>query len=903
MAQTLTLAPAGLWTDPNPLSAAPQGALSVADNIVISRPGVVEARPGLPQLELTAAGASAENVIHIAPYDSDLIVFTLDSLGAGHVYAYSAAAEIVMGGPFAEADWSFTAGQVHTAILAGNLYFTSTQGVFRITSAADTTAYRAGIARPPQVIPDLETVGGINEPHTEDTAWAYRVCETATAGRLTIRSAPSARTVARSYTGDSPSWVENTFPRTPGNVTEIYRSPITAAFEDTPGDEMSMIGTAAASAAEFNDDASTTGIRGASLYTNATQGGALLENGITPICRDIATYREMMFFAGAARAPSMTFEVLAYGPDWRGSNQTYSDRLTYLIVTGGGVTVTSGSDTITGIGATEIAKLRVGMRVCDTAGTPDGNVADAQFSASTYITTIGATSITLDKVAIGNGTDFIAMDWIEVAVADAGGTQTSRVFISVGTTGSYTVQAGESLNSASSDMGGPQLIASTLSALFTAPLVTVSAFGDGVTGPWTFLVEAFAHDVTGITVKISNPGATPNRIDQTTGKSVERSGNVATLAWSKPGEPEHAPPPYSAVIGDADKAIIRIVPARDSLFVFKEDGTWRVSGYSPDTLQIDEVDRTLLISRFGRRDAACEWDGGVAIATTRGLVLVTDGGIREIGAPIHTEIAAQIPLYVAPWPDRQCILFGFPAPSANTYPIYVWWARTGAWTRWVHRRPISAATVLSGNLYLGLNLAGVPGETATYLLYNDNSGHDALTKSVTITAVNGLTISAAHGGFAQVGDIVTQSAVDYVIRTVPTTGTFTVASSGLVTGAATIASANIKCEVGLVAHDAENPGQQKLWREATLVFGEAPVASTNCALDYTTDRCTTEQSEYFAIAGASAPTTLRTRIPRNVRRGARLYPTLRIYPVAPGFEFHGMSIVANPVDTRFRNAS
>jgi hypothetical protein len=913
MAQQLTIAPAGLFTDPNPLSAAPDGAMAEALNVVIARPGVVEPRPGLQAQSSFTSIANDEDIIRMVPFEGDILVLTKDvSDGTGHAYWYSANDDMVQAGSFmgATSAWTFTVGQAHAAAMGGNLYITSSEGVFRCTAPGDDNAYRAGIPRPPPTIVDLETTGGINYPFAAETSWAYRICETLTAGRLTVRSAPSSRVLERSYTGTAASYVEHTFARTPGNVSEFYRSEIASAWDGSPSDELSMIGTAAASSSEFNDDASTTGIRGASLYTNATQQGALLENGLTPLCRDVASFREMPFFAGATRAPTMTFDVLAFGFDWRGLNDSYSDRLTYLACSGGGVTVTLGSPTITGLTAAQVAKLRVGMRVCDTAGIPDGGVADAQFPVSTYITVVGATSITLNNNALANGTDFIAMDWMEIAVTDAGGTQTERVFFSNLSSGTYTIQSREAIPLAGTDVGGPQLLAAKFSSLFTDPLVTMSAFGDGIVSPWTFLIESFAYDVTSITVKISNEGATPERIDRTTGKTATASGSAATLAWGKPGEPEHVPPGYFTEIGAADKAILRVLPTRDSLLVFKEDGTWRVSGYSPDSLQVDELDRTM---RLVHPDAACEWDGQVAAWTNKGVMLVSDGGAQEISLPIANLIEAAGDIhagnaakgvFLCGWLDKGLLLLGIPSSTSTGYAeyVYCWSQRTGAWTRWSHASRITTACSVGKDLYFGTRAADASSDAVVLKAVAES--YDVST-AVTVSAVSGtgITISGGSGWTPAVGDILRQSSVDYAVTAITSATVFTVHTTG-VTAAAAAALTRTAMQVEWTVRDGQNAGAAKHFREATLVLGSASglVANDN---SYTTDRSQTASTSTSALTytTSDAPTTIRTRIPRESRRCGRLEHAMTMKGAKPGWQLHGASYVFEPKSTRFPNAS
>jgi hypothetical protein len=913
MAQTLTVAPAGLFTDPNPLSAAPDGAMTEALNVVIARPGVVEPRPGLQAQSTFTAIAVDEDIIRMIPFEDDILVLTKDvSDSTGHAYWYTANDDMVQAGTFmgASSAWTFTIGEAQAATLGGNLYITSGEGVFRCTAPGDDNAYRAGIPRPPQTMLDKETTGWVNYPHVANTAWSNRICETATAGRLTIRSAPSARILGISYTGSSDAAIEHTFARTPSNISEFYESAATAAYTDQPSDEMTLIGTAAASATEFNDDASD--VRGASLYTNATQEGALLENGMPPICKDVASFRDMLFFAGATRAPVLTFEVLGLGSDWRGGGGSQgSERLVGLYPSG---TVTLGSPTITGISAGSIAGMRVGMRIVSNVSTDAGS-ADAVFPDDTYITAVGATDITINNNALANDTVFGALDWIEIAVTDVGGTQTERIFLGGSVppdSATHYVDATEFRLGTGNSTRGAQTIAHKFSRLFTDPLVTVSAFGDGSTTPWTFIVESFAYDVTSITVKISNSGATPDRIDRTTGKTATASGSVATLMWSKPGEPEHVPSgaSYSKEIGAADKAIERIIPTRDALIVFKEDGVWRVSGYSPDTLQIDELDRTM---RLVHPDAACEWNGRVAAWTNKGVMLVSDGGAEEISRPIANLIEAAGEthagngakgVFLAGWLDKEMLLLGIPSSTSTGYAeyIYCWSQRTGAWTRWSHASRITTACAVGKDLYFGTRAADSSSDAVVLKAVAES--YDVST-AVTVSSVSSttVTISGGSGWTPAVGDILRQSSVDYAVTAITSSTVFTVHTTG-VTAAAATGLTRTAMQVEWTVRDGENPGAQKHFREVTFVLGSASglVANDN---SFTSDRSQTAgtSSSSLTYTTSDVPTTIRTRIPREARRCGRLEHALTLKGAKPGWQLHGASYVFEPLSTRFRDAS
>lgn len=906
MAQDIVINPAGLWRDPNPLSQVPPGALAVASNVWIRRPGIIEPRPGFPAEAVSAAGSESETVVHLCEYDDDVFVFTVDASNNGHVYTRNAENEITRAGVFGTAAWSFSPGRVRTAIAEGNLYIACDQGVYRVTSAAATTAVRAGIPRPPPSKVTKNTLA-VNEPFVADTATAYRLAETVKAGRLTVTSAPSSRIVERAPEGIGAFAQDHTFARAPANTTEVYRSPTASGRASAPTDELTMVVTAAAAASSVTDDAATTGLRGGPLYTNATERGAKLENGMPPFCRDIATFGDMLFFAAAETAPSLKFEVLAYGPDWRGGNQSYVDRLSYLVCTGGGVTVTSGSPTITGLSPTQTALLRAGMRVCDTAGTPDGNVADAQFSAGTYIQSVGATSITLNQNAIGNGTDFVAMDWVEIEVVDSAfGTTTRRVFIGQSSTGNYTVQAAEFINTGGANMGGPQLMAHAFSKLFdgaAAPLLTVSARGDGVLTPWQFTIEAFAYDVESVTVRVSNPGATPERIDRTTGKTGTRGGAPNRLAFAKPEEPEHVPPGFALAVGEAESAIFRIIPTRDALYVFKEDGVFRVVGDAPETLRVDEYDRTL---RLVHPDAACEWDGAAVAWTTRGVMLLSDGGQQNLSIPIQSDVdamagavsASSFGQFLAAWYGREALILR----STESTDAYVFSMRSRTWSTWTFYYGVTAASGAGERLRLGS--ARFANAAATYVLEDDAETHDAADLYTDVHSVPSATsvriVASTTQWIPKIGDTLTKGAYTGTVTSDPVAEdvsgtpvyTFSVAdTTGLTTGAGTGTTSAVSASIEITERASGAPAMRKTYRWLTLLLNQ-PTEVEAVSVSHSSDRVTTSASE--AVDAADFRGTKRVRIPRNFRKCQRITSALDVRTATPDWELLGLVYTFEP---------
>lgn len=900
MAEQLHINAIGLVTDPNPLML-PPGALTLATNVVIKRPGVIEPRPGF----IAKTGLSLPTdttVVGAFAFDDDVILVLEDASGDRSVYVLSDSHEITQTGDLAGSTWGSSAdAPIRAAEIRGNLYLTSAAGAMRITAASDTTAERAGLMRPGQPRQSTSTSEGVTKPLGADESVAYRICRAKAAGDVELRSPPSARVLERSYTGSSDKSVSLTFADTSDDaVTEVYRSTaFTEAYEDEPTDEMAMVGSAAASATSFRDDVAPLGLRGAALYTNDTQGGALLENGITPFCDDVATYAGMMFFGAATWAPALTFEIIAF----RGGT-TGTSSASELTVVQALCTTTLGSTTVEGL-EDVVDRLRPGMRFHDAGEDPNGT--DDYFSAETYIVSVGTDSIVIDRPALKDGgVQAEACDWVELEV----GATTERVFMRDGTDGTNQTDVrpfGGSPPGVTTSVRGAQDLAYQLTSLFADDHVVVSAFGDGVTVPWTFIVESYAHSVESVTVRTSNPGATTDRIDSTTGKTATRLGSKATLAWSKPGEPEHVPPGYQVEIGATDKAIQRIVPTRDSLFVFKEDGVWRVSGFGPDSLQVSEFDRTVTLIN---PEACCAWAGGVAAWANKGVLLITEGGYQEIGAPIANELTdlegevtpAFKGCFLAGWTMRDLLIFGVPTSSGTgTDRVYAWCSRTNAWARWEHGADISSALAVDDELYFGC--AAASGSSPDVLEVNDN-GPDA-SYAVTVSAADGtaITIDSGSDWTPSIGDVLVSSETAYSVVEVASETAFTVDRAGVETGATT-AETGFSCGVTWAVAGAQNPGAQHLWREAALLFGSAQGMDV-MLWAFSTDRQQIPSTFTQRIGGYDTNAKAiraRSKVPRSARRGNRLYPTATIRHARQAWSIEALSIVHEPIDTRFAGA-
>lgn len=107
------------------------------------------------------------------------------------------------------------------------------------------------------------------------------------------------------------------------------------------------------------------------------------------------------------------------------------------------------------------------------------------------------------------------------------------------------------------------------------------------------------------------------------------------LAVSKLGEPEAVPIVNQVTVGSRNKAILRVVPLRDSLIVFKEDGVFKLNGQSPDTMVATILDNTVLIAAS---DSAVLINNQAYALTNQGVVSASDNAVEIISRRIENVI-------------------------------------------------------------------------------------------------------------------------------------------------------------------------------------------------------------------------------------------------------------------------
>jgi len=135
------------------------------------------------------------------------------------------------------------------------------------------------------------------------------------------------------------------------------------------------------------------------------------------------------------------------------------------------------------------------------------------------------------------------------------------------------------------------------------------------------------------------------------------------IYYSKYLQPEAVPLVNTIDVGAKDKAILRIFPLRDSLFVYKEDGLFRISGEtSPFNLSLFDSSCILLAP-----DSLDVSNNLIYGWTTQGIYSTSESGVTNISRAIDIDI---LKLATAQYVNFKSATWGIGYESDNSYTVY-----------------------------------------------------------------------------------------------------------------------------------------------------------------------------------------------------------------------------------------
>ena len=215
-------------------------------------------------------------------------------------------------------------------------------------------------------------------------------------------------------------------------------------------------------------------------------------------------------------------------------------------------------------------------------------------------------------------------------------------------------------------------------------------------------------------------------------------------------------------IGASDKEILRIFPLRDSLFVFKEDGLYRISG---------EVE-PFVVSLF---DSSCVLiaPDSVSVAnniiygwTTKGISNITEAGVTEVSRPIDTVV---LKLASTSYTNFKTATWGLGYDSDNSYTVYTcanvddtlatvafrFSNLTNTWTNIRRSQTCGVIKASDDRIYSGSGISNIIDQERKNFNRTDYADRDF---KITLNNgfLNGDIIKVSNATEIKVGDVITQ---------------------------------------------------------------------------------------------------------------------------------------------------
>lgn len=863
--QPAILSPKGLYTQPNRLLNVPDGALCQADNIVIAKDGTAEPRRGFETYG-TGIGGSTDRVTRLTIFRNEALAVSSNE----QMFRYFAGS--TYSGTFAAPPQDNAAIRFTEA--SQNLYWTTSTGVY-VLDAIDGTPRLAGMPR----APDIQATFNLGSPPAtwmpNDTSVAYRALWAfKDANKNLTLGFPAQRFTVTNDTGTTgaPTVLVSIPDGLPTDAfLQVYRSPATVNAEIEPSDEMGLVYEAALPAS-LSVSAAPFHYSSVSLKTTVTLGAhSFTENQIIRVTGVPTNFEEGRYEIIDVTGTTITY---AGGSSIAGTHSGTADTtiqpldvafydITPDALRGAALYANPNQETI----------LQANDRppICRDI---------AYFKNSTWFAnTVGKHRLTLTLVGTDAPSGVQPGDTLTIAgvVYTAGtsedtfGGNTFKVF-TAGTPSENVADTAASLcRVINQSFDNSRIYAYVVSGPDDAP--GIMELEERGIGGLAFTVEASA-----------NPNAYSPILASGAPVSSDNAAAKNRLFYSKALQPEAVPLTNSFDIGRADKEILRAVPLRDSMFVFKEDGVWRVTGDGPETFTVTAFDPTIILVA---PETAAPLANAVFCLTNQGVMAVSDTGGTVLSRPIEDQLLGL---------ERAALLAGAFGVGYETERTYLLWTVeqvndsfptqafsynlfTKAWCRW--DRPQLCAAIANttdpethNRLFVASTTDNVVSRERKDYADTDYSDEDY---NVTIVSSTGTAVTVADASNILVGDklFASEDLQSLVISVDYDTDVLTVAddlawTAGDATGLRAIQSA-----VGFLPTTLGARLDVKHVSEALLFFRGSTVPAPGAALLFVTDvvspsallpallPISLDGADELTVTGVN---TIRTYVPKESQR-------------------------------------
>lgn len=778
----------GLYLSPNDYSSVPPGALLEASNGVIDEDSLFESRRGQTFYSTTAFASTVDMLYN---YNNTLLVHF------GTTMAYDAGAGVFTNysGTYADPDTDFKVRGIETN---QNFYFTTSEGIAKLDSVTGTPT---DAGAPPGL--DLTcALSGASGFLTDvfgvgyQMLWGYKDAN----GNL-ILGAPSQRATIENATGGTRD-VSLTF-SIPDQITttwfyQVYRT-LMVPNGVTPTNELYLCFEANPTAGEIAAklvtviDNTPEALLGATLYTSPTQQGVENANYPPPFAKDIALFNGMTLYANTQNKHRLFLTLAGSG----------APALGYVATTGN----TNSNTTLNGLGTT--TNVRVGMKVRGT-GIP---------ATSRVLTVDSAVQVTLTVAATATAVgvtiefeDILSLSGVEY-YASAAESVANREFLAA--TGGTPAEDIEDTALSIVKVVNQSASTTNIYAYYTSGYNSL---------PGQMVFEE--RDVGGATFyATSTNGSSFNPTLPISGTTIYSTNDAKAngIYISKNNQPDAVPLYAFVFAGSANKPIRRILALRDSVFIFKDDGIFRLTGNDFASVVVSLFDSSKKLYAY---NSPAVFDNQIFAFFDDGINAISEQGAQLISKPVENVL-----LEVSQYANFQANTFGVGYDSDRKYMLWtvdtttdtyaktawVWNAITSTWTTW--DLPRYAGLVADGDnkLYMSQpvnDFLYVERKSFTYLDYADES------YAITITAVNGTVISVASTTNIEVGDAIKQGTRISTVVSIDSLDVTVNYELSYTVGAATV-DKPFDVRIAYVPLDADNPSIVKHFPEATYFFKEA----------------------------------------------------------------------------------
>jgi len=886
--QKIDLQLKGLYTTPNNLSAVPQGALEIADNVVINTQSKVDSRRGQTQYG-DAVTIGAGQINKLFNYAGSLILnysnkMAYDS-GGGTWVDYS--------GTYAAPSNNF---KIRSLEALKNFYFTTSAGIYKIDTLAGTPR-AAGVVR---ALGGTATTTGTTGFLQPDSAVAYRIVwGYIDANNNLVVGAPSQRLVVAN-SGSDPVDVVLTF-QIPSTITneyfyQIYRSFGTASAGDEPSDELQLViqgnpTSGEIAAKEFTvTDITPYDLMRATLYTSPSQEGIENSNYEPPFAVDMDVFKGCAFYANIRQKQSLSLAMIS----------VEFPSLGYLI----DATVHTHTNFILD-NIADTTGLRVGMRAVGSGIPSDARIASVD----------SISQVTLDKATTATATvsvefqDRFSVGGIDFWAGSAQNAATNTFFADDSGTPGQNINATalnliEIVNTSPSNTSVYAYYLSGVEDLPGQILFQERAIGGAAFYATSTVGDSFSPPLpTSGTSVASDNDARQNRV-----------------AISKPGQVEAVPSYTFYDVGSANFPIQRVVALRDGIFFFKQDGIFRLSGETFSSFVLDLLDNTVTLQV---PESAVAFNNQVFCFTTQGICAVTDSGVQIMSVAIEGTL---LELSSEQYTHFATASFGVAYESARQYMFFtvsetgdtfatqgfIFNSLTNTWTRWVMDRMCGIVNTSVNKLFMGEPDSGqVLIERKNYT----NADYADEEYAVEIASVDSSTeVTLVSVDDVEVGMTLVQGSRQYLIEAIDDLTLTLTGTAGLTVDSATVYTP-IENIIQWSPIDCDNPGLMKQFSEISLFFRNAAFSE----IDATFATNITGGSETVTIENTSlggwgdfpwgsepwggelgGEAVLRTYVPAEQNRAHWLNLSLRTKEAFTGFSLQGVSIWFNPMSPRIK---